>query len=205
LPRILRRDRNFRHFLVARLLMALGGMGAGFVTVAAVARWQVPDSMVAVFTAAMLVGQTVGNLALGWLADRFGHKLSLEFSALVSFLAFAVAWLAPTPGWYYVAFALMGVSSGAVIVSGMLVVLEFSAPERRPTYVGLANTSVGLVSTVAPLFGAWLADRSYGWLFALSAAINLLSVVAMHWWVREPRWTGVQFVEPRLGGEEIQA
>ncbi len=188
LPDILRQDHNFRHFLVARLTLALGSMGWGFVTVAAVRRWHVPDGTVGVYTAALLLGQTVGNLAFGFLADRFGHKLSLEFSALASFLAFTLAWLAPSADWYYVVFALLGVTIGAVIVSGILLVLEFCAPQRRPTYVGLANTAVGLVSAVAPLLGAWLAGINYNWLFALSAGVNLAALAMMRWWVQEPRW-----------------
>ncbi len=188
LPGILRRDHNFRRYLVARILMALGGTGVGFVTVAAVGRWQVPDSTVGVYTGALLVGQTVGNLTLGWLADRFGHKLSLELAALASFLAFALAWLAPSPTWYYAVFALLGITAGGIMVSGILIVMEFCEPGRRPTYVGLASTGVGLASMVAPLLGAWLASVSYGWLFALATAVNLVALVAMHWWVREPRW-----------------
>ena len=191
LPGILRRDPNFRRYLVARILMALGGTGVGFVTVAAVGRWQVPDSTVGVYTGALLVGQTLGNLTLGWLADRFGHKLSLELAALASFLAFALAWLAPSPAWYYAVFALLGITAGGIMVSGILIVMEFCEPGRRPTYVGLASTGVGFASMVAPLLGAWLASVSYGWLFALATAVNLVALVAMHWWVREPRWADV--------------
>ena len=187
LPDLLRRDHNFRRFLLTRLLMALGGMGMGFVTVAAVHRWQVPDSTVGVYTAALLIGQTFGNLTFGLLADRFGHKLSLEIGALASVLGFGLAWLAPTAEWYYAAFVLFGISSGAIFVSGILVVLEFCAPERRPTYVGIANTGVGLVGMVSPLLGAWLASVDYGWLFALSAAISFIALLLMRWWVREPR------------------
>lgn len=188
LPSILRRDYNFRRFLVARSLMALGNMGTGFITVSALARWQVPDSTVGLYTAVYLVGQTVGNLSFGLLADRFGHKLSLEVGALASALAFTLAWRAPSPEWIYVVFLLMGINLGAVLVSGILVTLEFSTPQRRPTYVGMANTTLGLVSTVAPLLGAWLAGIGYGWLFAVGAAINLIALAAMRWWVREPRW-----------------
>lgn len=188
LPGILRRDRNFRRFLLARSLMVLGNMGTGFITVSALARWQVPDSTVGLYTAAYLVGQTVGNLSFGLLADRHGHKLSLELGAVASALAFTLAWLAPSPEWIYIVFFLMGINLGAVLVSGILVTLEFSESQRRPTYVGMANTTLGLVSTVAPLLGAWLAGVSYGWLFAMGAAINLVALGAMRWWVREPRW-----------------
>ncbi len=188
LPDILRRDHNYRRFLAARLLMALGGMGVGFVTVAAVSRWQTPDSTVGVYTGVLLVGQTIGNLTLGWLADRYGHKLSLELAALASFLAFAMAWLAPSPAWYYAVFALLGFTEGGIMVSGMLIVMEFCEAGRRPTYVGLTNTAVGLISMAAPLLGAWLAGLSYNWLFALSTAANLAALAAMRWWVQEPRW-----------------
>ena len=102
--------------------------------------------------------------------------------------AFVVALLAPSPAWYYAAFALIGVGSSATIVSGILVVMEFSTPERRPTYIGLANTGVGVVSAVAPLLGALLASIGYGWLFALSALASFVAFPLMRWWVREPRW-----------------
>jgi MFS family permease len=185
---ILCHDHNFRRFLVARLTLAMGKMGWGFVTVAAVQRWQVADGTVGVYTAALLLGQTLGNVAFGLLADRLGHKLSLEMSGLAACLAFAMAWLAPSPEWYYAVFVLLGVTLGAVIVSGILVSMEFCESQRRPTYVGITNTGVGLISVVAPLLGAWLVTISYGWLFALSAGVNLVALVLMRWWVQEPRW-----------------
>lgn len=198
LPDLLRRDDNFRRFLIARLLMGLAGMGSGFVTVAAIKRWSIPDSMAGLFTIAFLAGQTLGYITFGLLADRRGHKLSLEFAILASALGFAVAWLAPAPEWYFAAFALFGIGSSAVIGSAMLVVMEFCEPARRPTYVGIANTGVGMVGIVAPLIGAALASLSYSGLFAACLVINALALILMRWWVREPRWKaedGVQKAE----------
>lgn len=82
----------------------------------------------------------------------------------------------------------MGVAIGAMIVSGILVIMEFSEPQRRPTYAGMANSSMGLVGIAAPLIGASLAQMSYSWLFALSAGVYLLAFAALHWWVKGPRW-----------------
>ena len=188
LPELLRRDHNFRRFLIARLLLALGEMGKGFITVAALRRWDVPDSMVGAYTAAALLGQTGGNLAFGLLADRFGHKLCLELGALASLGAFALAWLSPIPQGYYAVFGLLGIASSAVVISGILIVMEFCEPARRPTFTGLANTGIGLAGTVGPLLGVWLASLSYNGLFILSAALNLAGLIAMRGWVREPRW-----------------
>jgi MFS family permease len=187
LGHIVRGDENFRHFLIARWTYALGTLAVGFVTVAAVQRWQVPDKTVGLFTLMYLVGQTLGNLLFGLLADRFGHKLSLEVSAGLAVVAYVLAWLAPTPGWYYAVFLLLGMNLGATIVSGILIVMEFAPPEKRPTYAGLTNTTVGIVSSLAPLLGAFLAGVSYGLLFALGGVVYLVCLLLLRFWVNEPR------------------
>lgn len=191
LPLIIREDANFRRFLYGRLLMALGGMGVGFVTVTAVDRWQVPNSTVGLYTLALLLGQTAGNLLFGLLADRLGHKLSLELSALAGMVGFLISLLAPTAEWVFVTFIFIGISTGGIIVSGILVVMEFCAPEKRPTYVGLTNTGVGIVSLLAPLAGAALASQNTDWLFGLCALVYLLAFVVLHWLVQEPRHASV--------------
>ena len=187
---IVRGDVNFRHFLIARWTYALGSMGIGFVTVAAIQRWQVADRTVGLFTLMYLIGQTIGNLTFGFLADRFGHKLSLEVSAGLAAVAYLLAWLVPSPGWYFVIFVLLGMNLGATIVSGILIVMEFAAPDNRPTYAGLTNTTVGIVSSLAPLIGTSLVGVSYGLLFALGGVVNLVGLLLLRFWVREPRLAG---------------
>jgi MFS family permease len=195
LPNLLRHDINFAHFMVARVFLALSGLGIGFVTVYAVKRWSVPDSTVGGYTAAFLLGQTFANLLVGILTDKYGHKLSLEISALTTLLAFVLAWLAPDPQWIFAVFFLLGMRAGTVLVSGILVIFEFCAPEKRPTYSGLTNTIAGVVNIIGPLVGAGLAIAGYDWPFILSAIFGLLALVTMRWWVQEPRFARIQTSE----------
>ncbi len=188
LPGLLHQDRPFRRYLLARSLLSLGLMGLGFVTVAAVRRWQVTDSVVGYFTGAQLIGMASGSLLFGALADRLGHKLSLEWAALIYTAAFLLAWLAPAPVLYYPVYLLLGAGQGAVFLSGMFVVMEFAEPARRPTYIGISNTVVGLVSMAGPLLASGLAAVRYDLVFAISAAISLVGYLTMHWWVQDPRW-----------------
>ncbi|NLF63159.1 MAG: MFS transporter [Chloroflexi bacterium] len=196
LRRIMGQDHNFRRFLVARLLIAFAGMGQGFLTVAALRRFGVADAVVGQYTGVMLLGQTAGTLILGFLADRYGHLLSLKIGAVSGTLAYLLAWLAPEAAWYYGVFALLGFAYGSMMVSGILVVLEFSPPARRPTYTGLANSIVGVAGFTAPLLGGVLAriglggGMGYRLLFALSAAAGLSGLVLLAVWVKEPRWEG---------------
>jgi MFS family permease len=191
LVNIVQQDHNFRRYLQTRFLIALGMMGMGFITVSAVQRWQVADSTVGLYTVALLIGQGSGNLGAGLLADRFGHKLSLELGVAAAAIGYALALLAPGDSWYYAVFLFLGIAIGIQIVSGILITMEFSAPEQRPTYVGVANTVVGVGSSIAPLLGGLLATVSYSGLFAVGVVINVIGLILMHWYVREPRWEPV--------------
>ncbi|MFT5195374.1 MAG: MFS family permease [Cellvibrionaceae bacterium] len=188
LPSLLRADQNFRNFLIARFFMSLAEMGNGFLTVAAILTWSISDGMVAQFTVVLLIGQTAASLMMGFLADRYGHRLTLQIALGALVLAFAGAWLASDPSWYFAVFFLLGFFTGAKIVSGTLVVLEFCAPAKRPTYVGVANTLSGIGSMTAPLIGAGLAWAGYNWLFAASMAVSAVAFLMLSFWVKEPRF-----------------
>jgi len=184
---ILRRDHNFSVFLGSRLLSNLGRMGAGFLTVAAIQQWQVSDASVGLYTAALLIGQTLGNLLAGVIADRRGHKFTLELAQWASILTFGMAWLAPHPDWYYAIFFLMGIVNGIAIVSGVLIVMEFSLPEHRPTYIGLGNTVTGIGGAIAPIIGGLLAIYSYDWLFLVSTVLSAATLLLLIFSMKEPR------------------
>lgn len=185
---ILKKHHNYRRFLITRLLFSLGAMGSGFITLSAIRTWSVSDATVGVYTAMLLVGQALGTLSLGLRADRKGHKQSFEIVALVSLLAFSFVWLGPSPAYYYPAFFLLGIANGGIIVSGILLNMEFADPERRPTFVGITSFGIGIAGMLAPLIGTAISAFSFSWVFALSMLINLIALFAMRYWVQEPRF-----------------
>lgn len=75
----------------------------------------------------------------------------------------------------------------------MMIVLEFSPDKLRPTYAGLSNTAMGLLGMVSPLIGAWLASRSYDWLFALAARSSGAGLTSLRFWVHSPHRTNARF------------
>jgi len=190
LPAILHADLNFRRYLTSQVVVALSGMAIGFLAVYAAQRWHLPDSQAGNFTISMLFGQAFSNLLFGVLADRKGHKLVLELSTLLGALAVGLASLAPAPVWFYIVFVIIGASTAGFILSGIMIIFEFSAPDVRPTYIGLNNTVSGVAAGLAPMLGGWLAGAvGYQGLFAVAFVIGLAGFALLHWSVREPRQT----------------
>lgn len=196
LPRILRSAPNYRRYLFSQIVITMGGMGTGFLAAYATRRWHLPDSVAGAFNTTMLVSQALSNLLFGALADRRGHKLVLELSTLASAAMVGVAALAPSPLWFHAVFALAGASLAGFILSGIMIVFEFSGPERRPTYIGLNNTVIGVAGAIAPLAGGWLAGAvasevvGYRLLFGVAALITVAGFALLRWTVREPRHAG---------------
>jgi MFS family permease len=188
LPETLRRDRNFRMYLLALITFSLSGMATGFLAVHAAQRWNLPDGVASGYMIALQVGLTLANLLFGFLADGKGHKLNLEICWLLSALMLMLAFLAPGPGWFFPVFFLSGAVNAGTFISSISIVYEFTTPENRPTYIGLANTIPGIVVALAPLIGGWLAGSlGYRSMFILAAVIAAASWVLLRFAVREPR------------------
>jgi MFS family permease len=188
LPQILRRDRNFRMYLLSQIVFALSGMAIGFLTVYAVRTWDLPDAQASGFTVALQIGLALANLVFGFLADRKGHKLSLEICLALSALSLILAVFATSPWWFFLVFFLRGAVGAGTFVSGSSIVYEFTDAENRATYIGLANTIPGVAASIAPLIGGWLAGAiSYRAMFVIAAVIAVISLVLLRFAVREPR------------------
>ncbi|NLG97005.1 MAG: MFS transporter [Chloroflexi bacterium] len=188
LPSIVRRDRNFLRYIIFTVINAVGMMANGFIVVYAAQRWNLPDSEAGAFVVAMQIGQALSNLFLGPIADKFGHKINLEVGALLNAVSFGLVVIAPDPLWFFPVFFLRGTILACSMISGISIVMEFSDPEDRPTYIGMANTIPGIASSIAPMIGGALAGAAgYNWLFILSGTIAALALVFLRTSVVDPR------------------
>ncbi|OGO72305.1 MAG: hypothetical protein A2Z49_07105 [Chloroflexi bacterium RBG_19FT_COMBO_56_12] len=188
LPAILRSDRNFSLYLLSTFVVTLSGMATGFLAVYSVKTWHLSDAQAGGYVIAMQVGLALANLFFGFLSDRLGHKWSLEICALLSIAYLVLAIAARSPLWFYPIFFLRGAVNAGGFLSGISIVYEFTGPENRPTYIGLANTLSGAAGAVAPLVGGWMVGAvSYRSMFILSALFGLVGWVLLRFAVREPR------------------
>ena len=79
-------------------------------------------------------------------------------------------------------------SIAADAVSGLNIILEFSDPADRPTYIGLTNTLLAPSKVLAPIIGGWLATwLGYPSLFLVALSMALFGCLLLGVWLREPR------------------
>jgi MFS family permease len=191
LPDILQHNLNYRRYLISYSISRLGAMATGFFLVYANTQFNLSGSQVGLLTGTLIGSQAVMGLVWGWIGDRRGHKLVLTGSTFAMMLATLVVWPATSQVAIIAAFILLGIAMAGDQVSRFNIVLEFAAPEDQPTYIGLTNTLLAPVMTLAPLIGGWLATWvGYQGMFVTAMLIAGLGGLLLTWWVREPRFAG---------------
>jgi MFS family permease len=185
---ILRRDVNFRWFLVARVLSPMATAAFGFYTIYAVRYHGMSEGIAGLVTGVYAATQTAANPIMGWVGDRWSHRAVVEVGALAAAVSASLAWLAPDMTWFYLVFILAGVANVAFWTTGITLTLEFGTEAERPAYIGLANTLVAPGTILAPLVGGWLADSAgYPAAFLASAVCGLFTALILHVTVQDPR------------------
>ncbi len=207
---VLKRDINYRRYLISKSMVNLGGMSAGFFAVYGTEMFALDGRGVGLLTAVLVGTQAVLNPLCGLLADRVGHKTVLAGAALFVVVAPLSALIVgsaaadgATAGSIMSPFALGTVPIGLVVTfvflgtflaadhtSSLPIILEFSAPEDRPTYIGMTNTLLAPILIGAPILGGWLAGAlGYIAMFGAALVVGTIALVLMVFWVREPRRT----------------
>lgn len=188
LPALLARDRNYQVFLVCRTVIGLSSMAAGFYIVFGSERFTLTGAQVGGLTAVLVGAQALMNLLLGMLGDRRGHKVVLVLGAFAASLSALAALLTTSLAGLWLVFILLGTSLASEAVSAFNIIIEFSPPEDRPTYIGLTNTLLAPVRIIAPILGGLLAAQfGYPVLFAASLASGAAGGIMLAVWLKEPR------------------
>ncbi|XP_068199507.1 solute carrier family 22 member 2-like [Antennarius striatus] len=142
--------------------------------------------LVDMYQATLNVGFLVGSIAIGYLADRFGRKMSFLMASLMNGIAGIVVAVAPN----YVALLIFRMLYGFGVkggwVAGYVLITEVVGVEYRRT-VGVIYQmffSVGLL--FLPLFAYFITD--WRWLQVVITAPYIFFLV-YYWLVPEsPRW-----------------
>jgi MFS family permease len=185
---ILRRDENFRKFLIARVLSQIAMMGFAFYTVYAVRIHGVSESEIGIMTGILLGSQILANPLMGWIGDRWSNLFVMKIGIIAATLSALLAWWAPSPAYFFLVFILTGIANVSMWTIGIAIVLEFGSEAEQPVYIGMSNTLVTPATILAPFLGGWLADLSgYPSAFLASALAGMAALGVYMLFVKDPR------------------
>jgi Na+/melibiose symporter-like transporter len=187
---LLRANPAFERFLGVRAVLVLGKMTVPFLAIYSLQRFSLGPGMVAVYTALMLGAQSLSAPLWGMLCDRRHHQQVWLLAALVQLLHTGLAWWAPSPVWFLVVFALVGVSLGAEATAQPITTYLLSPAAETTRFIGLANTCLGPLLALTALAGGALANRfSYPVALGASAGLAAIGVLAVVVWISLERRT----------------
>lgn len=194
---ILKRDVNFRWFLIARSLSQFGWMAIAFYTVYAVERFGLDERTAGLLPFLIMVAQGVAGPLVGWLGDRIGHRSVYILGMLVMTLSVTLMVGAPTITWVYMAFVLAGLANSTFWATSITLSMQFGNEAERPLYVGLANSLIAPTGLLAPLIGGGLAD-SFGYqaTFGLAIVGGLATAAVMFLFMTDPRRPTLETAQP---------
>lgn len=184
---VFRTDRDYRAFMLLRILMALATIADPFYVVFAKTQLNAPPAIVGLYVAAISIASLASNFLWSPLSDRaskrtlalwtVGSVVVVPLSALlISLLAGIV-----DNNILFVAFSLVFILSGLAAGGSRIVnnnmLLTIAPPNERPTYIGFLNTVLGIVIFVPVLGGVLVDILGFVALFILSLALALVATL----------------------------
>jgi MFS family permease len=188
-PALLKSDSRLRRLLTCRLLSMFSRMCWPFFIILATDELGLGESFVGLSMIVQTTGAFLGNISSVLLSNRLGNRVIIRACSVLEFLTalyagIAGAWLLnpaqpldpenvkliilPT-------FFLMGLAWHASFVGSASYLLDFAPEERRPTYLGILNTAMGL-GTFAPAFAGFISGPiGLVGVFFLSATFGVAS------------------------------
>ena len=185
---ILRRDVNFRWFLLGRQLSQFASMGFAFYIIYAINSFGMDEFTAGIISATLTGVAIVANPLMGWAGDRWGHRQLMLIGILAATFSSLLAWQASSLGWFYLIMVLTGLAYVAIWTISLTLSVEFGTETERPLYIGLSNTLVAPASIIAPILAGWIADQhGYPFMFFCTAIAGCLTLSIFFLFFKEPR------------------
>jgi len=174
---------------VATFFDAFDALAIAFVLPVLVPAWHLSGPQIGLLISAGYLGQLVGALFFGWVAERYGRVTAMVWSILI----FAVFSLACALTWDYQtllsARVIQGFGLGGEVPVAATYISELARAQGRGRFVLLYELvfPVGLVA--AGFMGAWIVPRfGWQWMFVIGALPAFLAMVLQRLIPESPRW-----------------
>lgn len=183
-------EKNFRNYLIGRILMSLGAGAAAFYAVhfSSAESGGLTEGTVIGLSALLGVTQFLAGYPLGRLGDRAGHKVGVVLGAVAQVAAILVAYVGEGALACGLSFALVGIAWSASWVSHVNMLFETCPHDSRVAHITLSNIVLGPVLWLVPVATGWMIGHvGMRTGIGLTLIPTLLGIAWLALVVREPR------------------
>lgn len=187
-PSLMRDDRDFSLFFIARSLGAIATIAVPFYILFAGRTVGLSGENLGILSLAFLLCQTATNLGWGAMADKYGNRLTFMASLIVWILSTLLLFISNDIYVLALVFAGLGAGLGGFQITSQNMVLEFGSRQDLPMRIAISNAGNSLMMGIGPLLGGLVATYlSYSAVFVCAIAFMLAALAMIAWFIKEPR------------------
>src|SRR5256886_15570030 len=154
--------------------------------------WKLTPPQIGILISAGFLGQLVGALLFGWVAERLGRMTAMVWSIAT----FAVMSLVCALAWDYNSFlvfrTIQGIGLGGEVPVAAVFISELAKAHGRGRFVLLYELVFPIGLVAAALLGLWIVPHlGWQWMFVIGALPAFLALVLRRLLPESPRWLAV--------------
>jgi putative MFS transporter len=178
---------------VATFFDAFDALAIASVLPVIVPLWKLTPPQIGFLISAGFLGQLVGALLFGWIAERYGRMTAMVWSIAL----FAVMSLVCALAWDYSSFlvfrTIQGIGLGGEVPVAAVFISELAKAQGRGRFVLLYELVFPIGLVAAALLGLWIVPHfGWQWMFVVGALPALLALVLRRLLPESPRWLAVR-------------
>jgi MFS transporter, putative metabolite:H+ symporter len=168
---------------------AFDALVIAFVLPVLIPLWQMSPAQVGLLVSSGYVGQVIGCILFGWVAERFGRLRSLAWTiGVISVLSIACAFAWDANSLMVLRF-IQGIGLGGEVPIALAYVNEFAKAEKRGRFVLIFQSIFPVGILVASLVSIWVVPHwGWQWMFIIGAVPALLAATLRRVLPESPRW-----------------
>jgi MFS transporter, putative metabolite:H+ symporter len=177
---------------VATFFDAFDALAIASVLPVIVPLWKLTPPQIGFLISAGFLGQLVGALLFGWIAERYGRMTAMVWSIALFALMSLVCALAWDCNSFLVFRTIQGIGLGGEVPVAAVFISELAKAHGRGRFVLLYELVFPIGLVAAALLGLWIVPHlGWQWMFVVGALPALLALVLRRLLPESPRWLAV--------------
>ncbi|HOJ93512.1 MAG TPA: MFS transporter [Dictyoglomaceae bacterium] len=181
-------NKNFRNYLITRILGSITPPFATFIVVFALKKFLIQETIVAEYTAVLAVSQGLSSFLFGVLGDKYGHKLIISLGKISSITGLLLLLFGNSPTFIYLVYILLGMANSSASVGDQTLSLDLVPKDKKELFLGSLNLIVSPFAFISPLIAGKIVDFwGFEMLFSISLILSLITLCFLLRTVSDPR------------------